>query len=331
MVDITRRSILGASVAMMLLASARAVGKLGGPKPRIALVFGIPPSAEISGTDPVNPKARAIVRQLRDLGLVDGRNVVIERRSAEGKGPARMAALIDEVVAMDVDVIVTSGAGVWTAKKATSRIPIVGLLDDPVDAGMIDSLSRPGGNLTGYGAVGVTGKEMQLLKEIAASISRVAVIAGSAAPSSGSDFRAGMESAARGLWLNLQWHGVREPRDYDEVFAAIARQGADALVATPTQVNIAHRRRIADFALANRLPSSGFADAGSLLHYGYDLVEAHRRLAIYAAKILEGTVPGNLPWMQPTNYALTINLGTAAALRLAIPPSVLLRAEEVIR
>ena len=125
--------------------------------------------------------------------------------------------------------------------------------------------------------------------------------------------------------------GVREPREFDEVFAAIARQGVDALVATANQVNLANRRRIAEFALANRLPSSGFADSGSLLSYGYDIAEAHRRLAIYAAKILEGAVPGNLPWMQPTNYALTINLGTAAALGLAIPPSVLLRAEDVIR
>jgi len=326
-----RRSLVGGSLALMVLASARAFGKPVKPMPRIALVFGIPPAAEIFGADPVNPNARAIVHQLRDLGLVDGRNVVLDRRSAEGKGPARMAALIQEVVALDVDVILTSGAGVLSAKKATKRIPIVGLLDDPVDAGLIESLSRPGGNLTGYGAVGMTGKEMQMLKEIVPSISRVAVIAGSAPPAGAKGYHAGMEAAARDIRVKLDWHGVREPREFDEVFAAISRQGADALVATANQVNLANRRRIAEFALANRMPSSGFAEAGSLLSYGYDIVEAHRHLAIYAAKILEGAAPGNLPWMQPTHYALTINLRTAAALRLAIPPSVLLRAEEVIR
>ncbi len=326
-----RRKLVGASVALALLASVRAFAKPGKPMPRIALVFGIPPAADIAGPDPVNANARAVIHQLRDLGWVDGRNVVIERRTAAGRGPAHLAALIEEVVALRVDAIVTSGTGVPSARNATNRIPIVGLIDDPVDAGLIESLSRPGGNLTGTGAVGMTGKEMQMLKEIVPSISRVAVIAGSAAPATGKGYHAGMDAAARGLGLKLEWHGVREPRDFDEVFAAIARQGVDALVATANQVNLANRRRIAEFALANRLPSTGFADAGSLLSYGYDIVEAHRRLATYVAKILEGSIPSTLPWMQPTRYALTINLRTAAALRLAIPSSVLLRAEEVIR
>ena len=329
----TRRSFIWSAVTCGVLLSTRATGQQPKRLPRVALVLGVVPPAEMAGADPPHPFALAFVHALRDVGLVDGRNIVIERRSAEGRGIEHMKELMQEVVSLNVDVIVTTGPGVSAAKNATDRIPIVGLVDNPLDTGLIDSLPRPGHNITGFGesSPAIYGKQLQLLKEAAPAISRVAVVGWhqSAEPSRRSRVEA--EAAARDLRLKLLWLGVDKPEEFDEAFAAIVRERGDALIAIGTHVNYAHRRRIADFALKQRMPSLGFADAGMLMDYGADVVEGFRHAAVFVKKILDGAKPAELPFEQPTKYLLTINLRTAKVLGITIPQSLLARAGEVIQ
>ena len=330
----TRRSFIVGVAAGAALASGRATGQQRKRLPRVALVFGAIPVAEMAGADPVHAYARAFVHGLRDLGLVEGRDIVIERRSAEGRGRERLDALMQEVVGLGVDVIVTTGPGAEAAQRATDRIPIVGLVSNVLDAGLVDSLSRPGRNLTGIGenAPAIFGKELQLLKEAAPAISRVAVIGWRPRPGPLPRWHIELEAAARASQLELLWLNVDKPEEFDAAFATIVRERADALYAVGNHVNFAHDRRLADFALKQRLPSVGFPEAGMLLSYGpSDFVEDFRRAALYVKKILDGAKPADLPWQQPTKYSLTINLKTAKALGLTIPEPLLLRADEVIQ
>jgi putative ABC transport system substrate-binding protein len=287
----------------------------------------------MAGADPSHPLAREFVHALRDAGLVEGRNIIIERRSAEGQGLQRILELMQEVVSLNVDVIVTTGPGVRAAKDATDRIPIVGVVDNPLDSELIDSLARPGHNITGFGASSpaIYGKELQLLKEAAPTISRVAMIGWRRSAEPRRSSRVEAEIAARELRLSLLWLGVDKPEQFEAAFAAITRERADALIAQGTHVNYAHRQRIADFALKRRMPSLGFADAGMLMDYGADDVEGLRRAAVFVRKILDGAKPADLPFEQPTKYLLAINLRTAKALGITIPQSLLARADEVIQ
>jgi len=332
-VNTTRRSFIRTVAICTLLAPAGATGQRIAPASRVALVFGAVPLAEIVGPEPIHPYARTFVHALQDLGFVEGRNVIIERRSAEGR-PERMAALMHEIVALRVDVIVTTGGpGVRAALRATDRIAIVGLVDDVLETAIIESLSRPGRNLTGIGdnSPSIYGKNLQLLKEAAPAISRVAVIGYRPLPGPRAQRNVETEVAARRLGLDLLWLGVDAPEDFDAAFATMIREHADALYALGTHVNYAYRDRIGDFALKQRLPSIGILDSSMLLSYESDFIENIRRAAALVKKILDGAKPADLPFEQPTNYRLVIDLKTAKAIGITIPQSLLLRADEVIQ
>jgi putative ABC transport system substrate-binding protein len=339
--SISRRSFCSASIGVVIapsvaivaaLATGRATGQQTQRLPRVALVFGSVPAKEMTGADPVHPYAGAFVRGLRDLGLVDGRDIVLVRLSSEGY-PDRLPGLMEDVVRQSVDVIVTTGPGVRAAARATDRIAIVGVVGNALDTGAIESFARPGGNVTGIGQDNpeVYGKQLQLLKEAAPAISRVAVIAYSPPDGTRTRWRVEMDAAARALRLELVWLSADKPEDLDVVFATIVHQRADALFADGNHVNYAQRQRIADFALKQRLPSFGFTEEGMLLSYWDDLADNMRRAAGYVKKILNGAKPGDLPFEQSEKYLLSINLKTAKALGLTIPKELLLRADEVIQ
>ena len=330
-----RRAFIGKTTAVVLVLSSRASAQQAKKLPRVAVVFFGVPMAELTGADPASPLARTFVHALRDLGLVEGRNIIIERRSAEGRA-VRMDALMQELVALDVDVIVAIGLGVTAAQRATDRIPIVGLIDSAVEAGLVDSLARPGRNLTGFGtdSPGV-GKQLQLLKEVAQKISRVAVIASSPLPGRRARWRDELDAAARSMRLDLRWMAVDAPEGFESAYTTIVREGVNALFVSNVAVNYRELGPIADFATKRRLPSvctwREFADAGGLLSYGADTREAWRHAAAYVKKILEGAKPSDLPFEQPTKFELVINLGTARTLGLTIPQSVLARTDHLIQ
>jgi putative ABC transport system substrate-binding protein len=329
----TRRSLICSVAACAALGPLRALGQQTNKLPRVALVFGAVPVAEMAGADPPNIRARAFVHGLRDLGLVEGRNIIIERRSAEARGPERLAALMQEVVGLGVAVIVTTGSpGSRAAQNATDRIPIVGVVDNALETGLVASLARPGRNFTGIGdnSAAMDGKRLQILKQAAPAISRVAAITYHPLPGPRPKWRIDMDAAARSMGLNVLWLGVNVPEDFEAAFATIVRERADALYVFSTHVNYAQQPRIADFALKHRLPSVGFPETGMLLSYEADFNDMMRRAAGYVKKILDGAKPADLPFEQPTKYALVINMKTARALGLTIPQSLLARADDLI-
>ena len=329
----TRRSFVFSIAVYAALISTRAAGQKPNRLPRVALVFGGAPLSEMSGDDPANAYARAFLHGLRDVGLVDRHNIIIVRRSAEGQ-LERLPALMQEVIGLGADIIVTVGSpGVRAAQSATDRIPIVGLVANVVDAGLLDSLARPGRNLTGFGTdnPGLYGKQLQLLKEAAPAIKRVAIIGYRASPGPHAASRDATEAAARALNLELLWLGVDALEDFEPAFATVIREHVDAIQALGTIINLKHAPRIADFALKQRLPSMGFAEAGMLMDYDADIEDGFPRAAVYVKKILDGAKPADLPFEQPNKYSLVINLKTAKALGLTIPPSMLLRADQVIQ
>ena len=282
----------------------------------------------------------AFRQRLRELGWDEGRNLVIEYRYAEGHAD-RLAALAEELVRLKVDVIVASPTpSAMAAKEATRAIPIVGMsLTEPVSVGLVPNLARPGGNVTGltYGVdTEIFGKQLQLLKEVVPSVRRVAVLTHPA--SGGPSYSLRMESvksAARSLGLPLQILEVREPGDFDAAFAAMVKERAGALLLSGDAMFFIHRARLADLARKNRLPSMStqwqWVDAGGLVSYAPSFPEQWSRAATYVDKILRGAKPADLPIEQPTKFELVINLKTAKALGLTIPPAVLARADEVIQ
>ncbi len=277
---------------------------------------------------------------LRDLGYVEGRNVVIEYRSAEGKFE-RLPALAAELVALKVDVIVTSSTeGVLAAKQATRTLPIViAAVGDPVASGLVTSLARPGGNVTGLSALSpeLVEKGLELLKQAVPRVSRVAVLwqPGGLGERTEQDILKAADVAGRALGVRLQVVEVRGPADFDRAFSDMTRARAGALAVLPGTMFIIERRRLVDLAAKNRLPAvyplREFVDAGGLMAYGASLADLFRRAAIYVDKILKGAKPADLPVEQPTKFELVINLKTAKALGLTIPPSVLGRADEVVQ
>jgi putative ABC transport system substrate-binding protein len=240
---------------------------------------------------------------------------------------------MQELVGLGVDVIVTvGGPALCAAHRATDRIAIVGPVDEVLDMGLIDSLARPGHNLTGIGEsdVMIHGKRLQLLKAAAPSISRVAVISYHQGPNDRGNWRRQLDTGARALKLDVLWRGVSTLEEFEAAFATIVRERASAIYATATHVNTVNAKLIADFALKHRLPSFGFSEEGMLLSYESDEMESLRRAAVFVKKILEGAKPGQLAFEQPTKFQLVINLKTAKALGLKIPRSLVLRANEVI-
>jgi len=281
----------------------------------------------------------AFLEGLRDLGYVEGRNVVIEYRFAEEK-LERLPTLAAELVALKVDVIVAPNTpAALAAKQATRTIPIVfSFAADPVTSRLVTSLAQPGGNVTGLSVFGpeLVGKCLEQLKQAVPGVSRVAYLwqPGALDERQEKDRLKRAEVAARALGMRLQVVEARGPEDFDRAFSDMTRARADALTVLGGAMLFTERRRLVDLAAKNRLPAvyswREFVDVGGLMSYGPDLADSLRRATTYVDKILKGTKPGDLPVEQPTKFELVINLKTAKALGLTIPQSVLARADQVI-
>jgi putative ABC transport system substrate-binding protein len=278
----------------------------------------------------------AFRQELRALGYVVGKNITIEYRWADGKNE-RLPDFAAELVNLKLDIIVTHGVVATRAvKQASTTIPIViAAADDPVAAGLVQSLARPGGNITGLTIItpDLTGKRLELLKEILPGRIRVAVLWNPVNPVAEPELRK-TEAAARSLGLQLQPLGVRDPSEFASAFSSMKTERAGALFILGDAMFFGQRKEIVTLAASNRLPLFAhlqeFADAGALMTYGPNVVDVHRRAAHFVDKILKGARPGDLPVEQPTKFELIINLKTAKALGLTIPPSLLARADEVI-
>ena len=275
---------------------------------------------------------------LREHGYVEGRNIVIEYRFSEGRNE-RLPELAAELVAVKVELILASGSPAsFAARQATRTIPIVmgSLAADPIETGLIASLARPGGNITGMTemAAELGGKRLELLKQAVAGLSRVAVFWNPPNPAYGPVLKV-LEAAAPRLGVALQRLEVRVPEDFEGALRAATRQRAGALFVPGDPLVTNRPRMIADLALKYRLPTmTDFRElpgAGGLLSYGPDLVDSYRRAATHVDKILKGAKPGDLPMEQPTKFDLVVNLKTARALGLTIPPSLLIQATQVIQ
>jgi ABC-type uncharacterized transport system substrate-binding protein len=302
----------------------------------------IPRIGYLSNNDPATESTRAEVFQagLRELGYVQGQNITIEYRYAERKSD-RLRELAAELVRLKIDIIVVAGGTgqIRAAKNATKTIPIVmtGLGADPVEAGLIESLARPGGNITGITNLGreLGDKRLELLKEAAPKLARVAVLY---EPVEGSvrEVKEVVPVVARALGSITQPWEVRTAGDFERIFAAVSKWRSDGLfVPAAGPVMQFNRTGIVGFALSSQLPSMYslrvFADAGGLMYYGADIAESYRRVAIYVDKILKGAKPADLPVEQPTKFELVINLKTAKQIGLTVPQKVLARADKVIR
>jgi putative tryptophan/tyrosine transport system substrate-binding protein len=282
-------------------------------------------------------RLEAFRQGLRELGYLEGKNIGIEYRYSEGNF-RRQKELAFELARANVDVIVTSGpASTRAAKEATATIPIIMTFDsDPVGSGSVASLARPGGNITGLSTLApeISGKQLELLKEIVPKLSRVAVIGSSANPGNAQVLK-GMEAAAQVFSVKLQYLDILDPKELEAAFRTASNERADAMVVLAGTIIIAQRARIADLAIKSRLPSiyerREFVEAGGLMSYGISITDLDRRAAIYVDKILKGAKPGDLPVEQPTKFELVINLKTAKQIGLTIPPNVLARADRVIR
>jgi putative ABC transport system substrate-binding protein len=274
---------------------------------------------------------------LRELGYVEGKNIIIEYRRAEGQFE-RLPDLAAELVHLKVDVIVASGAAsTRRAKEATATIPIVMASDnDPVGSGFVASLGRPGGNITGLSqmAPDLAGKRLELLKEIVPRLSRLVVLGELNNPGNAQSLKE-TELAAVGFGVHLQVLDVRDPTDIENGFQAASKGHADAVLVLGGPVATSQRGHIAELAVKSRLPAiypqSDYMDAGGLMFYGPSISDLFRRAATYVDKILKGAKPADLPVEQPTKFELIINLKAAKQIGLTIPPNVLARADKVIR
>jgi putative ABC transport system substrate-binding protein len=273
---------------------------------------------------------------LRDLGYIEGQNIIVEYRFAEGKID-RFPELATEMVGLKVNVIVVGGTRLTSAaKQATNTIPIVvGSAGDLIGEGVVDSLARPGGNVTGSTNISpdVSGKRVELLKEILPKVSRLAVL-WDPAPGSLNEVRE-TETAARALGVNLQSKQIQSPNDFESAYSAMTRERANALIIIQSSLTLFHRRQLLELATKSRLASmcegSAWTNDGCLMSYGPDLSYQWRRAAIFVDKILKGTKPTDLPVEQPMKFELIINLKTAKQLGLTIPQSVLYRADRVLK
>jgi putative ABC transport system substrate-binding protein len=285
----------------------------------------------------IGERIEAFRQGLRELGYVEGKNIVIEGRFAEGKAD-RLPGLASELVRLKVDVIVTSGpAATRAAKEATVTIPIVTAQDpDPVGNGLVASLARPGGNITGLSTLApeISGKRLELVKEIVPRLSRVAVLGSSTTPGNAQALRE-TELAARALGVQLQFLDVLSPKTIETAFRGAAKGRADALLVLQSPVFVNERRQLADLAVKSRLPTiydrREFVDDGGLMCYGTNFADLSRRAATYVDKILKGAKPADLPVEQPTKFELVINLKAAKQIGLTIPVNVLARADRVIK
>ena len=327
-----RRSFVGTLGLGLLAAPLAAEAQQAGKVPRIGFLGTASPSNRSPGLD-------AFRQGLRELGWVEGQNIVIHYRLAEGSLD-QAKTLAAELAQLKVDIIVTVGSqGVAAAKNATETIPIVMIAGsaDPVGLGIIASLARPGGNVTGSSfSVGpeFAGKLLELLKETVPKVRRVAILSNPVSPVQPLFIRE-VSVAARSLEVQLQLLEARDPDEFQAAFAAMAKERVGALLVVSDVIFNNHRTRLADLAARSRLPAADgvreSVEAGGLMSYGPSILDSYRRAATYVDQILKGTKPAELPVEQPTTYELVINMKTAKALGLTIPQSVLLRADEVIR
>jgi len=312
--------------ALSLSAEAQQPTKI----PRIGYLLGVSLSASSTRTE-------AFRQGLRDFGYVEGKNIIIEWRSAEGKFD-RLPALAAELVRLKVDVIVTAGPiPTRAAKEVTSTIPIIMTQDpDPVGNGFVASLARPGGNITGLSTLApeLSGKQLELLKEIIPKLTRVAVF--------GTSTRAGnaralkeIELAAGAFKVKLQYLDVLDPKDIETAFQAATKGRAEAVLVLQSAVFFSQRTQIAELAIKSRLPAiyytTEFVEAGGLMSYATSYTDLFRRAATYVDKILKGRTPSDLPVEQPMKFEFVVNLKAAKQIGLTIPPNVLVRADKVIR
>jgi len=318
--------LVGLALAWVHLSEAQQPKKV----PRIGVLWLYSPAI-------ASPFAEAFRHGLRGLGYVEGHNIALEERWAEGRLD-RLPSLAAELVRLNVDIILTvSTPAAQAGQQATRSIPIVMTnVSDPVESGLVSSLARPGGNVTGLSLMhpDLSGKRLELLKEIIPKVSRVAVLSNSSNPIIPPLLRE-TEAAARALGVQLQVVEVRGPTEFDSAFSAMSRDRAGALVVLPDGIFQNERRRIAALAAKSRLPAiyawREAVDAGGLMAYGASVPDIFRRAAVYVDKILKGTKPADLPVEQPTKFELVINLKAAKQIGLTVPPNVLARADKVIK
>ena len=282
-----------------------------------------------------DPNVEAFRQGLAELGYVEGQNVVVEYRWAEGK-PDRLAELAAELVRVNAGVIVAGGGqATQAAMSAASAVPIVTVAAGSPATGLVGSLARPGGNVTGLTVVNVelSGKKVELLREAFPGVSRVALLGNPTSPAYKSILKE-TQHAAKLLRVKLQVVEIRDPTEFEAAFAAMTRAGTGAFITAPDEVVFAHRSRLLDISARGRLPglfdNRLFVEAGGLMAYGPNFPDLFRRAAWYVDRILKGAKPADLPIEQPTRFELVINLKTAKALGLTIPPSLLARADQVI-
>jgi len=327
--SVVRKSVFALCVMLFALCTAA-----GAQQPtqvqRIGYLSGVSLSA-------VAARIEAFRQGLRELGYVEGKNIVIEWREANGNFD-RFRELANELVRLKVDVIVSSGPAVTrVAREATSTIPIVMAQDtDPVGSGFVVSLAKPGGNITGLATLApeMGGKQLELLKEIVPRLSRVAVIGNSTNPGDAQALRETV-LAAGSVEVYLRYLDILDPKDIETAFRAATKGRADGLLVLGNPILNAHRKQIVDLAVKHRLPATyarpEFIDAGGLMYYGTNYNDLFRRAAGYVDKILKGAKPADLPIAQPTKFEFIVNLKTAKQIGLTIPPKVLARADRVIK
>jgi ABC-type uncharacterized transport system substrate-binding protein len=317
--------------ALPLTSSVSAEAQQAKKIPRIGYLIG-------ASTSSYAARAEAFRQGLREFGYVEGKNISFEYRYAEGKQQDRYPEFLAELVHLKVDVIVTGGGGGATrsAKGATVTIPIVMAMDnDPVGQGFVASLARPGGNITGLSTLApeISGKRLELLKEIIPKLSRVVVL-GTSTGAAATSLKE-VERAAGALKMKLQYLDVLSPKDIETAFREASKGRAEAVLVLPGPVFGPRRKQLADVAAKSRLPAiypfPEFVEAGGLMSYSANITDLFRRAATYVDKILKGRKPADLPVEQPTKFELIINLKAAKQIGLTIPPNVLVRADRVIK
>jgi putative ABC transport system substrate-binding protein len=324
-----KKTIIGLTLSAMLFAPCVPAGA---QQPTKVAKIG-----ELRARPGSRPSSYVLLQALRELGYVEGKNIAFETRYTEGRRD-RFPGLADELVRLKVDVLLASSTNEALAfKSATRTIPIVFTgSGDPVAAGLVDSLARPGGNLTGFTTIGsmLAGKRLELLKETIPHLSRVAVLWDPRDPNTEQQWKES-QLAARELGLQLHSMEVTSAEKLDGAFKEATKVHSAALTVTETPLTASNQKQIADLAAKNRLPAiysrRDFVESGGLMSYGPDRTEVFRRLASMIDKILKGTKPSDIPVEQPTKFELMINLKTAKALDLTIPPIVMMRAEKVVK
>jgi ABC-type uncharacterized transport system substrate-binding protein len=323
----------GGMLAAPLAVEAQQVGRVY----RVGLIFTTSPVSEMTGSEPVHPSARAFVQGLRALGWVEGQNFILERRSAEGQFE-RFGGIVAELVRLKTDVIVAPGDLIPGAAMAiTTTVPIVmATAEDPVGAGLVQSLARPGGNVTGLMLVvgpEIEGKRLEIFREALPGVSRVAYLGSKQEKDWEGPWGQSVRTAAQALGVTLVLAEFPS-RQYADAFAQVTRARAEAVFVSPSLLAFADRALVVELATRARVPTM-FAyrqqvELGGLMSYGVNVVDNFRRAASFVDRILKGTKPADLPVERPTKFELVINLKTAKALGLTIPQTVILQADQVI-